>query len=372
MKILFFAPCALDRKLGAAKMLMELSEAMEALGWHCTLMGPPDLNATLDDGPEKLEHFLREHADEYDVIDFDYKYLRLNRQAFSDRILMVARAQLLLHHYVFSPMPPVTDLKSAIRLLKYQKDRFQKWRTLSRHDATFREADLVSVLNQHAKRDLARRGVAPETILVFPNGMNDAQRATFEAVAVEPPPEPVVAFIGMFGPRKGSADFPDLVRRVAEAVPSVRFRLMGTRGMFKTEAEVLAHFAPALHRNIEVIPSYAPETLPELLAPCAMGVFPSYAEGFPLGVMEMLAAALPVIAYDVPGAPEMLRPEDLVAPRDTVAMSEKVIALLTDRERLAATRKWARNRAAVFNWKDIAARTHAVYAEALKQKRKSA
>ena len=369
MKIFFFSPCALDPKLGAAKMLMELSSAMEKLGWSATLMGPPDLGADRKDGPAKLHAYLAEHADEYDVIDFDYKYLNLRRSEFSDRILFVARAQLLLHHYVFSPMPPVTDVRGGLRLLKHQVDRFRKWRTLPALDATFREADLVSVLNRHARRDLARRGVDAEKILVFPNGMSEERRPAFERVPVAPPPDPVVAFIGMFGPRKGSADLPDIVRRVTDAVPGARFRLLGTRGMFRTEAEVLAHFAPELRPRIEVIPSYAPETLPDLLKTCAVGVFPSYAEGFPLGVLEMLAAAVPVVAYDLPGAPEMLDDEYLVPPKNTRAMSARLAALLRDRKLLAEARVWARERARRFTWDRIAAGTHEAYTKALEKKR---
>ena len=161
------------------------------------------------------------------------------------------------------------------------------------------------------------------------------------------PDEPVVAFVGEFGLRKGLADFPDLVRRVAKEVPNVRFRLLGTG---QTEDYVLSHFPARLHRHIEVLPAYEPDALPELLAGVTVGVFPSYAEGFGLGVLEMLAAGIPVVAYDVPGPTEMLPPRCVVPVGDTRRLSEEVTRLLTDRDAWTRDRRWARDRAAEFTW----------------------
>ncbi len=370
MKILFCSPCSLQPHLGAARMLMDLAGALERLGWRPTLMGPEDLGATSTDYGQKLYAYLRAHHREFDVVDFDYKYLTFRRSDFSEQVLMVARAQLLRHHHLNSPLPPVSGLRSALDLLRYQRYRRQQRRLLPINDATFREADLVSVLNRHAKDELVGRGVPAERIVVLPNGLSEEQRRRFEAVPVEPPAQPVVAFIGAFGHRKGASDMPAIFRRVAAAVPAVRFRLLGTQGgRYETAEDVRRHFPPSLRPHVEVIPRYAPDDLPGLLAACSVGVFPSYAEGFPLGVLEMMAAALPVVAYDAPGAPEMVPSRFVVPLRDTSAMADRLIALLRDRDALAAARAEARDLARTFRWPDIAARTDALYRDHLARRR---
>src|SRR5262249_39106222 len=153
---------------------------------------------------------------------------------------------------------------------------------------------------------------------------------------------PVVAFVGTFDYRKGATDFPSLVSQVALAVPEVKFRLLGTTGLMKSADQVRAFFPARARRRMEVVPHYDPEALPELLAGPWVGVFRSYYEGFAFGVLEMLAAGIPVIAYDAPGPPMMLKREALVPPGDVGAMADKVIALLQGGSLLDAARLAAR------------------------------
>ena len=139
--------------------------------------------------------------------------------------------------------------------------------------------------------------------------------------------------------------------------------------MFQTEAEVMAHFPKTLRQKIEVIPRFRPEELPSLLAPCSVGIFPSYIEGMPFGVLEMLAASVPAIAYDSPGPPMML-PQEYLAPRgDAKTMSNKVSHLLTHPAKLLAARKWAQGQSRLFSWEQIARTTASTYTERLEEKR---
>ena len=145
-----------------------------------------------------------------------------------------------------------------------------------------------------------------------------------------------------------------------QSVPGVTFRLLGTR---KSEADVLGCFPRALRGCIEVIPHYSADELPELLASCSAGVFPSYVEGFGLGVLEMLAASIPVIAYNAPGPPMMLPPDSLVNCGDVTALTNKVIELLRDGDALSTARTWARQRSEDFCWERIAQQTSKIYLE---------
>ena len=152
---------------------------------------------------------------------------------------------------------------------------------------------------------------------------------------------------------------------ICEAVPGTRFRLLGTA---RDEATVLAMFPRRFRNIIEVVPRYAPEELPNLLAPCSVGVFPSYIEGFGLGVLEMLAASIPVIAYNSPGPPMMLPGEYLVPRGGVEALSKGVVGLLKDREALVTARAWAKARSGEFCWAQIARKTSEIYGEHLQKR----
>ena len=368
MRILLSSPCRLDRRLGAAQTLMDLAEALGALGHRCELVGPETLGATPETYPPKLRAHLAACSDAYDVIDVDYKRGALPDGLGARRALFVARCQLLIHHLLDRPEPYLPTWRGRLRRLRAPLIRRDVRARVRTADTFLRAADAVVVLNARDRARLARHGHAEEHIHVIPNGMTQARLDAFAATPVAPPEGATVAFIGMFGPRKGAGDFAALVRRVAEDVPGVRFRLLGTRGMFRTEQSVLALFPRALRAHVEVIPTFAPDELPALLAPCAVGVFPSYLEGFGLGVLEMLAAGLPVVAYDVPGPPAMLPPSALVPPGDTDAMGRAVVHLLTDRAVLAEARQQARQRAQAFTWRRSAEQLTAAYTAGLARK----
>ena len=171
----------------------------------------------------------------------------------------------------------------------------------------------------------------------------------------------MVAFVGTFDYRKGANEFPEIVASVSASVPSVKFRLLGTAGMFEDAEQVLAHFPRRSRHRIEVVPKFRPEDLPSLLAPCSAGIFPSYIEGFPFGVLEMLAASLPVFAYDVPGPRETLPVEHLTPPGDAQSMGLKVANLLTDHAKLSAARHEAKKKSQQYTWAEAAKTTHEIY-----------
>jgi glycosyltransferase involved in cell wall biosynthesis len=220
---------------------------------------------------------------------------------------------------------------------------------------------VANVSNHDDKAELVRRGFPTEKIVVLPFGMGPQRRRGFDEVSAEVPRRPLVVFVGTFDYRKGASDFPTIVRRILAGVPDARFRLVGTAGLMRTAEQVLTFFPADMRSAVEVRPTFAAEELPGLLADASVGVFPSYFEGFGFGVLEMLAAAVPVIAYDAPGPPMMLPRDWLVARGDARAMAAKVSALLGDTQQLAQARKRARELSRPFDWSRIAADTVAEY-----------
>jgi glycosyltransferase involved in cell wall biosynthesis len=261
---------------------------------------------------------------------------------------------------------PLTLRSLAGKLVKGRKRKHEGEALFAAMRNSFREADLASVANAQDMAFLIRDGVASSKIVVQPYGIDQARRQLFDSQPILPENSFRVAFVGTYDARKGRYEFPQFVAAVAAKLPQVRVVLLGTG---KTEAVVKADFPKSLASHIEVIPSFEPEQLPQLLAGCTVGVFPSHLEAFGFGVLEMLATGLPVVAYNSPGPPEMLPPEWLVPRGDWSAMAERVLAFLTDPDsQRIASKERARELSRRFQWQQIAAETATLYAEALAQR----
>jgi glycosyltransferase involved in cell wall biosynthesis len=373
MKILFCSQCNLTRSLGGAKVLLELGEELSKLGWECQAISPLDINsaqgtkltwaARLQQYPAFLRQYLQEHAAEYDVIDYDHEYLPYSRSEFHRQTLFVARSVLLLHHFSKIQIPQERTWKSKLHsLIKKNDDNYFDKRIKAAH-LTMCEADIINVSNDKDYDELVQSGIAKEKIHILPFGISNIRRPLFDGISSSLPTNPIVAFVGTFDPRKGSVEFSEIVKAISTQIPQVKFRLLGTAGLYQTKAEVLSQFPTHLRNKLEVIPHFSPEALPNLLASCSVGIFPSYIEGFPFGVLEMLAASIPVIAYNSPGPPMMLPPEYLVPCGDSTSMSEKVIHLLSNKDNLTNARIWAKQHSQQFSWQKVAERTSQIYLE---------
>ncbi|MFE7097208.1 glycosyltransferase family 4 protein [Streptomyces erythrochromogenes] len=93
-------------------------------------------------------------------------------------------------------------------------------------------------------------------------------------------------------------------------------------------------------------------------------VLPSDREGMPLAALEAMAAALPVVATDVPGNTELLRGVGLLAAPDPVSLAAAVDRLASDpalRGRMAAS---SAERARRHTWEEVTRQVELVYRKA--------
>ena len=122
--------------------------------------------------------------------------------------------------------------------------------------------------------------------------------------------------------------------------------------------------------GVDVVQRFDSEELPHLLASATVGVFPSYVEGFGFAVLEKLASGMPVVAYDAPGAREMLGDvswSGLTPPGDLDAFVGAVLALLdASAQRYERMSREAREVAMKFRWRTIARETLSLYEQRLK------
>jgi glycosyltransferase involved in cell wall biosynthesis len=299
------------------------------------------------------------------VIDYDHEYLPYDRREFPQKCLMVARSVLLHYHFSEIHIPhPRTPRSLASQFVRKILSRSQHKLNRTRADKTGKEADLFVTLNSQDKAALVRAGYDDCKVAVVGLGLHPERFAALGKANIDIPAGNRVAFVGTFDYRKGCLDLPKIVDGVLREVPSARFRLIGTHGLFKTAEEVLEHFPARYRSRLEVIPRFMPEELPGMLADCSVGVFPSYIEGFGFGVLEMLAAGLPVIAYDAPGPPDILPPQYLTPRGDVRATSAALVGLLKDPIKLKAERVRARELTREFTWVRAARQTLDAYTAA--------
>jgi glycosyltransferase involved in cell wall biosynthesis len=378
MKFLFCTPLEITKYVGISHVFMGLRDALVGAGHDVALVGVDEIGCDVRNLATRerfeavsaaLARYLKSNADRYDVVEYDHEHLPIARSEFPARPLFVARSALLVQHLLeIRPPGPRTVRSVAGGLLRRATgDRDLELR-VRYADQTVRAADRVNVSNRHDRAILIRRGVPAERILVFPYGMSAERSQLFADAPGEPPREPVLAFVGTFDYRKGAMHFGPVLSRVALEVPGVRLRLLGARGLLRTPAQVLAHFPPALRDRIDLHMSFDRDHIAELLRGASLGIFPTYVEGFPFAVMEMMAAGLPVVAFDSPG-PSMIVPEELlVGVGDEALMAERVIQLLKDENALRAARARATRLAAPFTWQRIAGETLAAYEAAIRSR----
>ena len=239
----------------------------------------------------------------------------------------VASAQLFLE------MPKLVGIDAQHALLT---------RSLHRH---------VAVSRFVAGRLRDRFGVPAERIVVIPNAVEPrsavAPDARLRAEIVGDDHTPLALTVARLDAQKGITHLID----AAPMVPDVVFAIAG-EGPDRAALE-----ARAAERGVSSRIRFLGHRrdVPALLAIADLFVLPSLYEGFPLSVLEAMAAGVPVVATDIGGTNELVSNETgfPVAPADPRALAEGIRTLLADRD--AAARRAATARALVLDTHSAAA-----------------
>lgn len=363
-KIAFFSPAPFSTKLGATKNRIEFAEALQLIGWETFLVHREELVPRGRVGNRKaynegLKDFLQKNAHQFDVVIYEYNTLPYDRNLFSQKTLFVARPALLHYNYehVRIPYDWTTRLKQGMQRLarlfsinqQHTVDQLHKW-----GERSLNECDVIQVQSNKDKQLLVAKGFTKHKILVVPNGLSGERLARFNANKSGRNLSPCIAFVGTFDYRKGALDFPFIIDQTLKRFPSCTFKFLGTKGLFPNEDAVLRFFPSRHRRQIQVVPQFEPLELPDLLSPCTIGIFPSYHESFGFGVLEMMAAGLPVVSYMVPGPSDFAIPELLVDIGDKKEMARKIAELLDDEHKIQHLSQLSRQIANQYGWETIA------------------
>lgn len=376
MKIAFFSPKPFSYKLGATKNRIELAESLKILGWETYLITSDQVKADREGVEETyneaLKNYLIRHAHKYDIVLYEYNSLPFNRNLFCKKTVFVARPALLFFSDTRLNIP--VDLKTRFSSLYHKSLMALRINFNSRNKdpdteklASLRQSDVIQVQNKLDAALLIGKGFDKSKIIIVPNGITEERSLNLRKSRLPFEKQFIIAFTGTFDFRKGAMDFPFIVKTLLRQYPDCRFKFLGTKGLFSKTDQVLNFFPKNLRNSIEVIPTFEPEELPELLRDCQIGIFPSYLESFGFGALEMMCAGLPVVSYNVPGPSDFILKDLLVPVGDKKLMVEKVIDLMEDKAKLKRMAQEAREVADEYSWSKIATTTSYIYQQYYKR-----
>ena len=117
-----------------------------------------------------------------------------------------------------------------------------------------------------------------------------------------------------------------------------------------------------LDRRVVILNAVADDELPLFFKAATLFVYPSFAEGFGLPVLEAMACGTPVIASDSTSIPEIAGEACvLIDPGEMSELSRAMAGLLDDPARREELTRKAVERAGRFSWKTAALKTLQVY-----------
>lgn len=145
-------------------------------------------------------------------------------------------------------------------------------------------------------------------------------------------PGNVLLFLGRFGRGKGIFDLLQALAVVRTRFPAVRLCCGGDGDVegVRTRARELG-----VDDCVEMLGWVSGAAKERVLSEATLYVLPTYAEGLPMGVLEAMAAGVPVITTVVGGIPDAVADGVegfLIAPGDTDALVERIMRLLDSLE----------------------------------------
>ena len=220
-------------------------------------------------------------------------------------------------------------------------------------------ADLVLAVSETTAHDLARHGVAPERIVVTPNGRPDLGPPSSEPVH----DGPFLLAVGQLMPRK---NLDTLLRALARAPSAPTLVHAGPAGRDSARLLELVQEL-GLGERVRFLGFVEPSDLARLLFDALALCFPSTAEGFGLPVLEAMAAGLPVVASDLPVMREVTGGHALLVTADDAdAWADALGRIVVDDALRRSLVDPARAQASTYTWERCASLTADAYRRVLR------
>ena len=138
--------------------------------------------------------------------------------------------------------------------------------------------------------------------------------------------DPTIGWIGRLVPQKGARDLPEVVALVLSRIPQAKILIVGD-GPLRSEIE-----RKIGNPRVEFRGRVAPEAVASCFAEMDVAILTSYWEGLPRVAVQAALAGLPVVAYDVEGASEVVRTGEtgfLVPVGDKRSLADRITEVLS-------------------------------------------
>ncbi|GBE57312.1 alpha-D-kanosaminyltransferase [bacterium BMS3Abin01] len=213
-------------------------------------------------------------------------------------------------------------------------------------------ADRVIAVSDATRDDLVKgAGVPADKVCVIHNGVARQQVSDEEIAAVRGglglgDARKLVAYVGRMAFHKGAGDLVSAAAAVARQAPGARMVMVGEGPL----SDELKEGVAAEGLRDRVMFTGHREDAVSIIAASDLFVLPSLSEGLALTLLEAAMTSTAMIATDVGGNPDVVRPGEtglLVPPRDPEALAAAIVDLLRDDSRraemgAAARRLWER------------------------------
>lgn len=179
-----------------------------------------------------------------------------------------------------------------------------------------------------------------------------------------PEDAPLVCTVANFRPSKGHSVLLEAATRVRQAIPEVRFVLVGLGPL---ESQIRRQ-TRELGLDGTVVFAGAREDAPRVAGACDLFALPSVYEGLAIALIEAMALGRPAVVTRAGGLTEVLEHGKhglVVNPGDPDALAAAIVTLLQDPHLRLELGEAARRRAAKFDIRKAVRRHQEVYAELL-------
>jgi glycosyltransferase involved in cell wall biosynthesis len=275
----------------------------------------------------------------------------------------------------FSPCPVVVSIHDLS--FEHLPETF-KWRSRKQLRITVRrtarQASQVIALSQYARDDIVNTyKVSPEKISVIPLSAGDHFRPIVNEGELQRVRQTYgikgeyMLSVGAIQPRKNLGRLIAAYARLRRAKPEVKLPKLVLAGKCGWLYDETFRAIKELELSEAVIVTgYVPANdLPALYSGAVCFIYPSYFEGFGLPPLEAMQCGVPVIAGDRTSLPEVVGDAGiLVDPYDVDALAAALEKVVSDADLRSELRVKGLARAKLFEWRETARQTLAVYRKA--------
>ncbi|TDM04874.1 MAG: hypothetical protein C4K60_20745 [Ideonella sp. MAG2] len=223
-----------------------------------------------------------------------------------------------------------------------------------------RRSALLLTVSDYSRQEMARQyGLNPEAIHVTPNAVDHRRfypgqegAAVVRSLGLEP--GRYVLTVGRLEPRKNHVTLLTAYASLAADAPPLV--IVGQRD-FRHDAVFESIASLGLNGRVKVLETVSDTQLPAVLRHAQVFVYPTFAEGFGMPVLEAMASGVPVITSNTTSLPEVAGDAALlVDPQDAPGLAASLSSLLAKPRQASALATAGLAKCQQFSW-ETSART---------------